>query len=102
MIDLTDIIKAIILLIMAIVSGFLIPMLKRKLSDDKFYDLVNWVRVAVQAAEMIFTESGMGEKKKDYVIDFIQTKGYTVDLYELDALIESEVLKLQESYTKPN
>ena len=57
--------------------------------------LKNWVKIAVQAAEMIFKESKMGEQKKEYVLEFLKTKGYKVDTEAINNLIESAVLDLK-------
>lgn len=63
----------------------------------KFEKIKSWVKVAVQAAEMIYTESGMGATKKAYVMDYLNKKGYTLDTETLDNLIESAVLELKKS-----
>ena len=43
---------------------------------------------------MIYTESGMGEQKKTYVLQYLNKKGLTVDYDTLDNLIENAVLEL--------
>ena len=95
MIDITEVIKYAFLLIFAVCSEFLIPYLKAKLGDENFATLKNWVKIAVQAAEMIFKESKMGEQKKEYVLEFLKTKGYKVDTEAINNLIESAVLDLK-------
>ena len=95
MIDITEVIKYALLLIFAVCSAFLIPYLKAKLGDENFATLKNWVKIAVQAAEMIFKESKMGEQKKEYVLEFLKTKGYKVDTEAINNLIESAVLDLK-------
>ena len=95
MIDITEVIKYAFLLIFAVCSAFLIPYLKAKLGDENFATLKNWVKIAVQAAEMIFKESKMGEQKKEYVLEFLKTKGYKVDTEATNNLIESAVLDLK-------
>ncbi len=95
MIDLTHVIGAIIVLIFAIVARYLIPYIKSKCSAEKFTEICTWVRIAVEAAEMIFRESGMGEKKKQYVLAFLESKGFTLNADELNNLIEAEVHLLQ-------
>ena len=94
MIDLTSLFEAIITLIVAIISAFLIPYIKSKVSAEKFETLKSWVKVAVQAAEMLYRESGMGEQKKAYVIEYLNSKGYDLDTDTLNNLIESAVLEL--------
>lgn len=95
MIDLTPIATGIVLLIFALITAYLIPSLKVRFDADKLEQIQKWVRITVQAAEMIFTESGLGAAKKEYVLDFLEDKGFKIDLEELNNLIESEVLKLQ-------
>ena len=96
MIDLTPIINAVILLIAAVIGVFLVPLIKQKFETDKLNQIYGWVTIAVEAAEQIYRESGMGEKKKAYVLDFLTKKGYTVDLDSIDAMIESAVLSLKQ------
>jgi hypothetical protein len=55
---------------------------------------MKWVKIAVGAAEMIYTESGMGPQKKAYVIEYLNKKGFTVDFDTLDNIIENAVLEL--------
>lgn len=97
MTDLTNIVSAVFTLIMAIITTFLIPYLKNKIDADKLDKIKSWVKVAVQAAEMIYTESGMGTTKKAYVIEYLNSKGYNLDTETLDNLIESAVLELKKS-----
>lgn len=92
--DITNIISAAILLVVAIVSAVVIPYIRKKIGDEKFQELAKWTRVAVQAAEMIFKGTGLGEQKKAYVIQFLADHGYTVDTEEINAVIEAAVLDL--------
>ena len=94
MIDLTSLFEAIITLIVALISAFLIPYIKSKVSAEKLETIKKWVKVAVQAAEMLYRDSGMGEQKKAYVIEFLNSKGYDLDTDTLSNLIESAVLEL--------
>lgn len=94
-IDITEVIKYAILLVFAICTTFVIPYIKAKIGDEKFTELQKWVKIGVQAAEMIFKESGMGTVKKEYVIEFLKQKGYTLDTETISNLIESAVLELK-------
>lgn len=51
--------------------------------------------IAVSAAEQIYTSSGKGTAKKQYVLEFLNSKGFTVDMDSLDKLIESAVYALK-------
>ena len=94
-IDITEVIKYAILLVFAVCTTFVIPYIKAKIGDEKFTELQEWVKIGVQAAEMIFKESGMGTVKKEYVIEFLKQKGYTLDTETISNLIESAVLELK-------
>lgn len=52
------------------------------------------MKIAVTAAEQIYTGSGRGEEKKAYVLNWLQEHGITVDAEKLDALIEAAVYDL--------
>ena len=97
MIDLTNIISAVITLIVAVITTFLIPYLKSKVDEMKFENIKTWVKVAVEAAEMIYTGTGRGEEKKAYVLNYLNNKGYTIDTESINNLIESAVLELKNS-----
>lgn len=94
MTDLTPIVNAVITLIAAIVTTFLIPWIKSKIDAAKLAQIVEWVGIAVRAAEQIYNESGMGEKKKQYVLNFLADKGFTLDLNSINAMIEAAVKEL--------
>lgn len=94
MIDLTPIINAVIALLAAIITTFLIPWLKEKYELEKLNKLKEWVAVAVEAAEKLF-EHGMNAEKKEYVLEFLAKKGYYVNTDDIDALIESAVYWLK-------
>ena len=98
-IDYTDLIQAIIALFSAIITGFLIPYLKRKLSEQKLEELQKWVSVAVKAAEQLFSGQ-TGQQKKEYVVAFLLSKGIVFDIEDVTALIESEVYKLTKKKTE--
>ena len=94
MTDLTPIVNAVITLIAAIITTFLIPWIKSKIDAAKLAQIVEWVGIAVRAAEQIYNESGMGEKKKQYVLDFLADKGFTLDPNSINAMIEATVKEL--------
>ncbi len=92
--DYTLIFEIIITIISAILTGFIIPMLKSRLTAEKHQQLIYWVGIAVKAAEQLFG-SKTGKQKKEYVVSFLLSKGIVFDIDEVTALIESEVYKLQ-------
>lgn len=97
MVDLTPIITAVLTLIFSLITAFLIPYIKAKTTDEQFNTIKLWVQVAVQAAEMLYVGSGRGEEKKQYVIEFLKSKGFTLNAEEIENLIESAVLELKQA-----
>lgn len=93
-IDITEVVKGLIVFMTALVTYFLIPWLKQKVEVEKLEKVTKWVKAAVKAAEMIYNESGMGAKKKAYVLEFLAEKGYTMDVDSIDVLIEAAVQEL--------
>lgn len=100
MIDLTVIMEAVVTLIIAAISAFVIPWLKRKISAEKLAEVAEWVQIAVTAAEQIYNGPGRGEEKKAYVLEFLTSKGYTVDMAAIENLIEAAVYELPGKLTE--
>ena len=96
-IDYTELLQAIIALLATLITTFLIPFIKKKLSAEKAEELRKWVGVAVKAAEQLYG-SKTGTEKKEYVLSFLLSKGIKFDVDEVTALIESEVYKLTQTY----
>lgn len=97
--DITGIIEIVIALLSALVTTFLIPYIKKKMSAEKFSELQRWVGIAVEAAEQIYG-SKTGNQKKEYVVNFLLSKGIVVDVDSVSALIEAEVYKLGQKKTE--
>ena len=80
------IIKLIIPLLCTVITAYIIPYLKEK-------KLYNAVKTAVQAAEQIYKESGMGEQKFEYVKSWLNEK-FSISADDLKKIIESAVYEL--------
>ena len=78
--------KSIVSIAIAIVTYYIVPILKEK----KLYSAVE---IAVRAAEQIFKESGMGKEKFEYVANWI-TDTFNIDETALKNIIESAVFEL--------
>ena len=50
----------------------LLPWVKHKLGAARYDLLCRWVAAAVQAAEQVFSEAGMGPYKKAYVMELLE------------------------------
>lgn len=97
--DITEIIECIVGLVSALITVFIIPVLRQKLSDEKRQRLLFWIETAVNAAEQLYG-SKTGQQKKDFVVSFLLSKGIVADVDEVAALIESEVYKLTKAGEK--
>ena len=98
MTDLTPIFNAVIALLAALITAFVIPWLKRKTFAQEREELLRWVEIAVAAAEQIW-DSTQGEEKKKAVLAFLREKGFTFSESEIDSAIEAAVLKLHHDLT---
>lgn len=94
MIDITPIINAVIALIAALISVFLIPWIKANTTAKEQKTLLELIKIAVAAAEQIYEGVGRGDEKKQYVLDFLASKGIKVDDEAVNAAIESYVQQL--------
>lgn len=101
-IDLTEIVAAVIALIGSIVTAIVIPLIRSKISAEDRETLYTLAKIGVQAAEQL-CKTGVikKEERKQYVLDFLKEKGYTVDLDEIDNLIESLVYELPKKLVAP-
>lgn len=98
-IDLTQIILAVIALLGGIITTFIIPFLNKKLTAQQIENIRKAARIAVYAAEQLFTPEQWAEKKK-YAQEYLRSQGYDIDTVQIDAAIEAEVLALH-SKIKP-
>ena len=87
-------VKVIIPILGAIITYLIVPFIRQKTTKEQRENIYFWVRVAVQAAEMIYKEKGQGKLKKEYVVTFLQSKGMNITIQELDVLIEAAVKEL--------
>lgn len=93
MTDLTPVFNALIALVAALISAFVIPWIKRKTTAQDREEMMAWVEIAVAAAEQLF-DSTQGEAKKNAVVAFLREKGFTFTESEIDNAIEAAVLRL--------
>lgn len=109
--DITKIILSVLTLLTAIVTSVVIPWVRvkikeaeSKLTEQQQDDLVKWAKIAVDAAEMIYKESGMGAIKKAYVekfiADYLAKRGLVFDSEQVNLAIESAVLELKKDLKK--
>lgn len=85
-IDLTQVVVALIGLLSAFITYRLIPWIKTN-TDVKQQTLIRAaVQTAVFAAEQLYG-AGEGEKKFDYVVNWLKEKGYDVGKTEIEGAV---------------
>ena len=95
--DMTTVFEAAISLFVAVMTAVIIPLAVKRFGAERVERLAYWVRVAVSAAEQIFSQTeNAGADKKSYVKAFVSHLGFDGESSETDALIESEVLTINE------
>mgnify|MGYP003319164238 FL=1 len=94
MFDITTIVEAILALVAVLITGIVIPYIRKRTTTEQQKELLAWVKIAVTAAEQIYVGSGRGPEKKMYVIDWLADRHITVDTNKIDAIIESAVYEL--------
>ena len=99
-----NILKIVVSVVFAIVSAFVIPLLKEKLQDMRYTRLLEIVEVGVRAAEQTIKGSGQGALKKDEVINFVTawmlSHGIMITEDQLDQLIEAAVYAMNNKEEK--
>ena len=88
----------------AIITGFIIPFIKEKIDAEKLAKYEYWTSMAVKCAEMIFKEQGMGEAKKEYVVNFLNEmfnkNKVVITSEQIEILVEAAVKELKLSENK--
>ena len=98
--DITPVVNAVIALAAALVTAFVIPWVKSKTTAAQREEIEAWVRIAVTAAEQIYSGAGKGKEKKKYVLDFLAEKNLKIDEESVDLMIESAVKQMNDTFGK--
>lgn len=96
-IDMTQVIVALIGLVGVVLSTVVIPLLRAKTTAQKWDNAMFWVKLAVQSAEQIYNGTGMGDIKKEYVEKFLEEHNIKLDPDQIDVAIEAAVLGIQKA-----
>jgi len=99
--DITNIFTAFIALLMAVVSAFVIPWLRRKIAADDMDDLLVWVDIAVAAAQQLYHHAD-GSKRLQHALSLLREKGFNVNDAAVRNAVEAAVLKLHQQLEAPN
>lgn len=90
MLDITNIINAAVMLIIAVLGTYLTHLQKQ---SNNTAQLNEWVKIAVSAAEQAY-KVGMTQNRKQYALDVLAKKGLKVNWNEIDEMIEAAVNQL--------
>lgn len=93
--DYTRIIEAVITLIVAVLTTFLIPWIKEKVDAERLRKWQAYTDIAVQAAEQLFSSEEF-RQKKEWVMDYLIDMGIKFDVDTVDKMIEASVLLLHD------
>lgn len=93
MFDLTTIIEILIAAIAAALTRYAVPVLIEWQGRERLKRLYECAKIAVTAAEQIYGGK-TGDKKAEYVRDFLFDRGFTVDVEEVRAALEAAVYEL--------
>lgn len=93
--NITGIVLAVIGLIGAVLTGYLIPLICQKLTAQQCANLYNIVEIACKAADQL-VKNGVLDKqyRHEHVIEFLNKNGITYDVEQVNEMIESIVLSL--------
>ena len=103
-INITPIIEAVIALVGIVITSFLIPFIKSKMTTNQFSYLEGIVKTAVYAAEVLFDGDGRGAEKREYVISYVEKiceqHKITFDANAVRQMIEKSWLELTQEVAK--
>ena len=88
----------------AIITYFVVPYLRTKISNEKLIQYEEWASMAVKAAEMLWQESNKGEDKKEFVVKYLNKmfneKKVVITEEQLNVLIEAAVHEINKDKKK--
>lgn len=87
MIDLTNLFDAVLALLAAIITAFVIPWIKAWANEKQMDLLAKATKTAVFAAEQVYG-SGWGREKLRYAKEYLRMRGYTVDFDLIEATVK--------------
>jgi len=90
----TELTRAIISVILVLVSAYVIPWLKNKIGEDKYLAIVEFAEIVVRSAEKIYTQEEWAQKKA-YAVNMVSRKaeelGFEINEKEINAIVEGAV-----------
>ena len=94
LLDLTQLAQTIISLAAGIVSLYLVPWLRSKLTNEQLSKAKSWVQIAVFAAEKLYG-AGNGDQKLVYAEGILRKHGIRLDTATLKAMIDAQIKEME-------
>lgn len=95
MIDLTPLLQAVIALIGALITIYLIPWLKSRTNTEQQAQISAAVHIAVYAAEKLYG-AGRGEEKFVYALEYLKAHGFNLDAETIKAEINAAIREMEQ------
>lgn len=90
----TEITRAIVSVILILISAYVIPWLKNKVGEDKYATIIEYAEIVVRSAEKMYTVEEWAQKKA-YAVNMLSSKakelGIDINEKEINAIIEGAV-----------
>ena len=86
--------KVIIPILGTILTYLIVPFIRQKTTKEQRENIYNLVKIAVKAAEQMHDAGLINIPKKEYVINFLTSKGINITIQDLDVMIEAAVQEL--------
>lgn len=96
MINLTPLVEAVIAVLAMVISTYLIPWLKVRMSNEQLEKVYAIVDVGVYAAEKLYG-AGHGDDKLAYVKEFLAARGVELDTAQLKVFVDSAIKRMEQS-----
>ena len=94
LLDLTQLAQTIISLAAGIVSLYLVPWLRSRLTNEQLTKVKSWVQIAVYAAEKLYG-AGNGDQKLAYAEEILRKHGIRLDTATLKAMIDAQIKEME-------
>ncbi len=96
LIDLTNLIEAVIAVLIAVAMRYLIPYLATKLSKEQQENLATFFDIAVLAAEKLYGAK-RGDEKLAYVEHQLEARGIKIDTMRLKMFVNASIKKMEQA-----
>lgn len=94
-----EILKAVVVLLLILLTRYAVPYLKQKAENSKYEWVVKWAEVAVKSAEQTVFGDKKGVERKAIVTKFIKKmllqKNISISDEQLDNIIEAAVFAMK-------